>query len=147
MAVTVKTYGLFLQSMAEGRVAIGVDEMWAMLVTSAYVFNQNNHKFKSIVTGELTGSGYTPGGQKVTTSVSTYDSPTKTLKIPAGNLAWPTVTFSGAVGAVVYMKPSGFPENAMPLISYIAFGESISRSAQAFYINWPATGVLKLAVP
>jgi hypothetical protein len=147
MAVTVTQYGLFLQSLIEGRVVPAVDEMWVMLVTSSYTFNQHTHKFKSVVTGELTGSGYTAGGQKVTTSASVYDSPTKTLKIPAGNVAWPSVTFSGAVGAILYMKPSGFPENAMPLIAYISFGESISRSASAFYLNWPATGVLKLAVP
>jgi hypothetical protein len=147
MAVTVTQYGLFLQSLIEGRVVPGVDEMWCMLMTSAYSFNQHTHKFKSVVTGELTGSGYTAGGQKVTTSSSVYDSASKTLKIPAGNLAWPSVTFTGAVGAVLYMKPAGFPENAMPLIAYIAFGESVSRSAAAFYLNWPTTGVLKLSVP
>lgn len=147
MAVTVKNYGLFQQSLIEGRVNLLSDEVWCMLVTSSYVFNQDTHKFKSVVTGELTGSGYTPGGQKVTLTSSLYDSATNTLKVPAGNLAWPAVTWAGLVGAVLYVKRIDTAENAMPLISYIAFGESISRAAQAFYLNWPTTGVLKLVTP
>lgn len=147
MAVTVHPYGLFLQSLVEGRIATQVDEMWCMLVTSSYIFSPNAHKFKSVVTGEIIGSGYVAGGQKITTSTSLYDSPTKTLRIPAGNLAWPTVTFSGAVGAITYMKPAGFPDNAMPLVTYIDFGEVVNRVDQAFYLNWPSTGVLKLVAP
>lgn len=147
MAVTITTYGLFLQSLTEGRVATNSDELWCMLVTSGYVFNQHTHKFKSVVTGEIAGSGYTPGGQKVTTAPTAYDSPSKTLKLPAGNLAWPSVSFAGAVGAVLYFKSIGAAENAMPLYAYINFGESVSRDAQAFYLNWPTTGVMKLAVP
>jgi hypothetical protein len=147
MVAIVKPYGLMLQSLIEGRIVTDVDEMWCMLVTSGYVFNQSTHKFKSIVTNELIGSGYAPGGKKVTVSASVYDSPTKTLQLPAGNMAWPSVTFTGAVAAVLYMKPTGFPDNAMPLLYYIDFQESVSRTAEAFYLNWPATGVLKLAVP
>lgn len=147
MAVTITDYGLFTQSLIEGRVNLASDELWCMLVTSAYIFNQHTHKFKSVVVGEVIGSGYSNGGQKVTFSAPTYDSATKTTKVPAGNLAWPSVTFTGVVGAILYVKTPGFPENAMPLVSHMAFGESVNRSTEAFYINWPATGVMKLAVP
>jgi hypothetical protein len=147
MAVTVTNYGLFLQSLVEGRVNLASDEIWCMLVTNAYVFNQHTHKFKSVVTGELVGSGYTAGGKKVTFTAPTYDSASKSLSVASGNLAWPVVTFAGAVGAVVYSKPLGSTDGIMPLISYISFGEAIARTAQAFYINWPTTGVLRMLVP
>lgn len=148
MAVTVTTYGRFLESLFEGRVDVVNDEMWCMLVTSSYVFSQNSHKFKSIVVaGEVAGSGYTAGGQKITNSGTNYDTASKALTIPAGNLAWPSVTFSGVTGAVFYMKPDGLADSAMPLIRYINFGESISRSGEAFYLNMPASGVIKMTVP
>lgn len=147
MAVTVTQYGRMTESLLEGRISTIADEVWCMLVTSAYTFNKHTHKFKSVITGEVIGSGYAAGGQHVTTSALVYDSATSSIKLPSGNLAWPAVTFTGVVGAVLYMKPDGIPENAMPLLSYIAFGESVSRSTEAFYINWPTTGVIKLAVP
>lgn len=148
MAVTVTPYGLYMQSLWEGRINTLSDELWCMLVTSGYVFNQHTHKFKSVVSGEIAGSGYVAGGQKVTTSVSTYDSTTKTLKLPAGNIVWPSVSFTGAIGAVLYFKPVGVTvESAMPLYAFINFGESISRATQAFYLNWPTTGIMRATVP
>lgn len=147
MTVTPNVYGLFLQSLIEGRVNTTADPVWCMLVGSGYTFNQNTHKFKSVITGEITGSGYTAGGQRTTISTPVYNSPTKMLNIPAGNMVWPSVTWTGATGAILYMNPDGFPDSAKPLIAYMDFGGPVSRSAQAFYINWPATGILKLAVP
>lgn len=147
MAITPSIYGLFLESLIEGRVDVNADELWCMIVTSGYVFSQSSHKFKSVVTSELVGSGYSPGGQLVTTSQALYTSSNKTLSLPAGNLTWPSVVWTGATGAVLYMNPSGFPDNAKPLVAYIDFGGPQNRSDQAFYINWPSTGVLKLAVP
>jgi hypothetical protein len=147
MSVTPHVYGLFLQSLVEGRVNMVADPVWCMLVGSGYVFNQNSHKFKSVVTGELAGSGYTANGQHVTISTSNYDSTNRLLTIPAGNLVWPSVTWTGAKGAILYMNPDGFPDSAKPLIAYMDFGGPVDRSSQAFYLNWPATGILKLAVP
>lgn len=147
MAVTVTNYGLFLQSLVEGRVNLSVDELWTMLVGSGYAFNQHTQKYKSVVTGELVGSGYAAGGQKTTFSTPIYTSSTKILNVPAGNMAWPSVSFTGAVGAVLYVKKAGFAEDSWPLVSYMNFGESINRSNQAFYINWPTNGAMKLFVP
>jgi len=147
MAVTPTIYGLYLESLIEGRIDVRSDPMFAMLVTSAYTYNQHTHKFKSVITGEVIGSGYAAGGMEVTGLTPTYDSASKTLKLPAGNLSWPSVTWTGVVGAVLYMKPDGFPTNAMPLVGHINFGATIDKTSEAFYINWPATGVLKLAVP
>lgn len=147
MTVTPVVYGLFLESLIEGRVNTLADEMWCMLHTSAYTFNQNAHKFKSVVNGELTGSGYTAGGQLVTTATPIYTSTSKMLNLPAGNLTWPSVTWVGATGAILYMNPDGFPDNAKPLVAHVDFGGAVDRTAQAFYLNWAATGVLKLVLP
>lgn len=146
MAITPKLYGLFLESLLEGRVNFNADDIFCMIVTSTYVFNQNSHKFKSAVTGELVGSGYSAGGQLVTTSPPVFTSSNKTLSLPAGNVTWPSVIWTGATGAILYMNPSGFPDDAKPLVAYIDFGGPQNRTDQAFYINWPSTGILKLAL-
>jgi hypothetical protein len=146
MAIIPKVYGLFLESLVEGRINFDVDDLFCMIVTSGYTFGQNSHKFKSAVTNELVGSGYSAGGQLVTTSAPAYTSSNKTLSIPAGNVTWPAVVWTGAAGAVLYMNPSGFPDNAKPLVAYIDFGGPQNRTDQAFYINWASTGVLKLAL-
>lgn len=147
MAITPVIYGLFLESLVEGRVNVRSDPMFAMLVTNAYVFNQHTHKFKSVVSGEVIGSGYAAGGKEVTGLTPSYSSTTKILSLPAGNMQWNPVTISGVTGAVLYMKPDGFPTNAMPLVGYLNFNGSVSRSGTALYINWAATGACKLAVP
>jgi hypothetical protein len=147
MAVTITNYGRFSECLLEARVNLDVDELWTMLVTAAYTFNQHSQKFKNSVTGEVIGSGYAAGGQKVTFSAPVYESVGKLVRVPSGNLAWPAVTFTGVVGAVLYVKRIGAAENAMPLVSYMNFGETVSRSGEAFYLNWPTTGVLKVATP
>lgn len=148
MAITITDYGLFGQSLMEGRVNLNSDELWCMLLTSAYVFNQHTHKFRSVVNGELAGSGYTAGGKKVDFSAPSYDSATKTNKLVASNVVWPSVTWNGLTGAVLYVKPIGVTtDNNMPLVSYINFNQVINRVAQAFYLNMPTTGIFKLATP
>src|SRR5256885_9818663 len=124
MAIVAHPYGLFLESLVEGRIDVRSDPMFAMLVTNAYVFNQNTHKFKSIaVVGEIaTASGYVAGGKQVTGVTPTYSGVTKSLTMPAGNLSWPSVTFSGVVGAVLYMAPAGLGDAAKPLVAYIDLG-------------------------
>jgi hypothetical protein len=132
-------YGLFLESLVEGRINVRQDPMFAMLVTNAYVFNQNTHKFKSIATaGEIqAASGYVAGGKQVTGLLPTYTGATKQLTIPAGNIAWPAVSFNDVVGAVLYMAPAGLGDAAKPLVAYVDFEESVDRANQAFYLNWP----------
>jgi hypothetical protein len=139
MAIAAHPYGLFLESLVEGRINVRQDPMFAMLVTNTYVFNQNTHKFKSVaVTGEITASsGYVAGGAQVTGLLPTYSAANKNLTMPAGNLSWPSVSFTGVVGAVLYMAPAGLGDAAKPLVAYVDFGGAQSRTNQAFYINWP----------
>lgn len=148
MAVTYSNYGMFEQSLLEGRVNLQVDEIWCMLVTSGYSFSPHAHKFKSVISNELSGSGYVPGGKQVPYSAPTYDAGSKSTTVHASVSAWPVVTFTGATGAVLYLKPAGITtETAWPLIGYVGFGESINRASQAFYVNWPSTGIIKLTSP
>lgn len=146
MAVTPKAYGLFLQSLMEGRVDLINDPLMCMLVGTSYTPNQNTHKFKSIVIDEILGSGYTAGGKQVTGLQLTYEGVNKRLKITGTNLVWPSVTISNARYGVLYVA-SDLPITAQPLMGWVDFGEDVDRTDEPFAINWPATGIMTLAVP
>jgi hypothetical protein len=144
MAVSATPYGLFLQSLVEGRVNMSADQMKMMICTADYVPNPNTHKFKNSVNNEIVGSGYTP--KIVTGLVTTYATINKTLSIAAGNVSWPSVTWTGAKWGVLYMSPTGATASAMPLVGYVDFSTEQNRDNAPFYVNWPSGILMKLSV-
>jgi hypothetical protein len=147
MAVTFKAYGLFLQSILEGRVDLRTDPLMCMIVKSDYTPNQDTHKFRSVVTNEITGSGYVSGGKQVTGVSLSYTASTNALTIGGGNLVWPGVTWTGARYGVLYVAREGVPITAQPLVAYIDFGADVNRTDAPFYINWSVNGITSLSVP
>ena len=85
MAVTANLYGLFLQSLANKEIDLDTDVIKVMLCTSTYTPNQDTHRYKSSVTNEVTGTGYTAGGATLGTVAVTYDTATNTLKFDAAD--------------------------------------------------------------
>lgn len=148
MAVTPKAYGLMLNSLWEGRINLAIDPLMCMLVDADYTPNQDTHKFRSVVTNEIVASGYAGGGKAVTGVQLTYDMPNNRLTLSGGNMVWPAVTFPtpGPRYAVLYVG-SPLPATAQPLVAYIDFGENVAREDEPFYINWPPSGILTMAVP
>jgi hypothetical protein len=146
MAVTPVAYGLFLQSLWEGRIDLTVDPLMCMLVGDAYVPNQNTHKFRSIVIDEIVGSGYGAGGKQVTGVQLTYEMANKRLVLTGSNLVWPSVTIEDAAYGVLYVD-NGMPLTAQPLVAYVDFGELVDRTDEPFAINWPVAGIMTMAVP
>ena len=66
MAVTAHVYGLAQAGLMSKTIDLVNDAIKVMLCTSAYVPNQDAHQFKSDITGEVVGTGYTAGGQALT---------------------------------------------------------------------------------
>lgn len=138
-------YGKGLQGQwgttAANRVDWVTDTIKVMLSTSAYTPNQDTHQFKSDVTNEITGTGYTAGGVTLGTKSVTYDTATNEARLIAANAQWTTATFTARY-AVVY-KDTGTGSTS-PVICYIDFGSDQSVSAGTFTIAWDATGVAKV---
>ena len=74
MAVTGKLYGLWLRNILNGTITTDwdTDTIKVMLTTSLYTPDQDTHDFKNDVTNEVTGTGYTAGGQALTNKTVTY---------------------------------------------------------------------------
>ena len=115
---------LMADTIANGAYALAGATVRAMLVTSAYVPDQVNHKKRSDVTGEVTGAaGYTAGGQVVTVTASVnsglhYEN--FTVQSPQWSSA--SITARG----VVFYHSRGGAASADELISYLDFGMDVT---------------------
>lgn len=89
-----------LDNLARGTIDFDTDTFKAMLVTSGYAENKDTHEFRSDVTNEVTGTGYTAGGATVTVTV-TLDTVNDRIDISLGSLSLPTSTIT-ARKAVYY---------------------------------------------
>lgn len=142
MAVTAKLFGNFKLALAQKKIDLSSDDIRLMLTTTAP--NQDTWVYKSDVTGETSGTGYTAGGKTLTYSGVTrlaYNSSTNTVTFDAEDTSWPTSTLSAAYG-VLYSYTSGGSDSLRYLIGYIDFGGTVSTTAGTFQVVWNSSGVL-----
>jgi len=142
MAVTAKMYGLFLKSLANKEVDLDSDSLKVMLCTSSYVPNQDTHQYKSSVTNEVTGTGYTAGGATLGSVTVVYDAPSNTLTLDAADASWPTSTLTARYAVVYDSTPAS--DATRPLIAYVDFGADVSSTAATFTLAWDAAGIVTL---
>src|SRR4051812_18343644 len=101
------------------------DSLKLMLVDSTYTMNIDTNVFRSDVTGEVVGTGYTAGGISVGSVTGTVDTTNDRGDFTiAGSLTITTATIT-ARGAVLY-KPRGGASSADELIAYYDFGGNVS---------------------
>ena len=135
MAVTAYIYGPALQSMLNAEIDFDSDTIKAMLCSSLYVPNQDTHRYKSDVTNEASGAGYTAGGVTLTTKALTYNSASNTLVVDCDDPTWATVTVTARY--LVIYKDTG-TAGTSPLIMYVDFGIDVSATADQFKYTVPA---------
>lgn len=142
MAVTANVYGLFLKSLANKEIDLDSDAIKVMLCTSTYTPNQDTHQYKSSVTNEVTGTGYTAGGNTLTSLALTYTSGTNTLMFDAADTSWASSTITARYAVIYDSTPA--TDATRPLIAYVDFGADVSSSNAAFTITWDAAGIVTL---
>lgn len=138
MAVTAKMYGNALLKALNKEVNYITDTIKVMLCTSAYTPNQDAHIYKSSITGEVTGTGYTAGGATLTNKTMTYDGATNTIKLDADDVVWASSTITARY-AVIYDDTG--TDSTSTLLGYIDFGEDKISSAGDFKITWDTAGI------
>ncbi len=144
MAVTAKLYGLALQSAFNKEIDWDSDTIKVMLCTSSYTPDQDTHRYKSSVTNEVTGTGYTAGGATLTSPTFAYTSGTNTVTLDAADTSWANSTITARY-AVIYDATPG-TDATRPLIAYVDFGADVSSSAGTFQITWDAAGIFTVTV-
>jgi len=139
MAVTAHVYGQAPVKMLNKEIDYDTDTIKVMLCTSAYTPAQATHAYKSSVTNEVTGTGYTAGG--ATLASKTISSTSEVTTLDAADVTWSSSTITARY-AVVY--DSTGTDSTSALICYVDFGADVVSSGGNFVITWDAAGIVTI---
>lgn len=121
-----------LELWARGNIDFDTDTFKVLLTTSSYTENKDTHDFRDDVTNEVTGTGYTAGGNTATVTVN-LDTANDRLDITLGGTTWPSSTITAR--KAVYYKARGGASSADELIAVNDFGSDVVTSAGTFTLN------------
>jgi len=124
-------YNNFLGNLAAKAINVDTDTFKVMLVTSAYTPNVDTHANRSSVTNEITGTGYTGGGNTVNVT-ATLNTTNDRVDIVLPGTTWTTSTLT-ARGAVYYLSTGTAGTDL--LVCYIDFVTDKSSSADTFTLT------------
>lgn len=132
-------YNNFKKNLMNGNLDLDTNTFKCMLVTSAYIPNQDTHEFRSSVTNEVTGTNYTAGGVTLANKVVGVDTTNDRGEWDFDDPVWASSTIT-ARGAVIY-KDTGSAATDI-LVAYIDFGSDKSSSGGEFRLTINAEGFL-----
>lgn len=121
-----------LELWARGSIDFDTDSFKVMLTTSAYTEDKDAHDFRNDVTNEVSGTGYTAGGNTVTVTV-TLDTGNDRVDISLGGTTWPSSTITAR--KAVYYKSRGGLSSADELVAVNDFGSDVVSSSGTFTLN------------
>lgn len=137
---TTKTYGSLIGKAFNKEVDFDSDTIKVALVTSSYTPNQDTHDYwDDVATNEVSGTGYTAGGETLANKTVTYTSGTNVTKFDASDVSWASSTITARYAVIYDATPA--TNAAKPLIAYVDFGSDQSSSSGTFSIVWDAAGI------
>ena len=130
-------YNRALELWARGSIDFDTDTFKVLLVTSVYpaagdATAKDAHDFRDDLTNEVTGTGYTAGGNTVTVTV-TLDTANDRVDISLGGTTWPTSTITAR--KAIYYKSRGGAASADELVAINDFGSDVTSTAGTFTLN------------
>ena len=127
----------------EGGINLATDTVKVMLLTSTHVTDIDLDVFiDDVSANEVSGTGYTAGGQALTTKAVTQDNTNDLGKFDADDVTWATATITARF-AVIY-KDTGTASTS-PIVNIVDFGADRTSTGVDFVINWNANGILTLS--
>lgn len=140
MAVTAKVYGLALKSLGNKEIDLDTDTLKVMLCTSSYTPDQDTHQYKSSITNEVSGTGYTATGATLASVVVAYNTGTNVYNLDAADTVWSGSTITARYAVIYDSSPA--TDATRPLLAYVDFGADVISSAGTFTITWDAAGII-----
>ena len=139
-----KLYGNFLLKALNKEVDFDTDTIKVALLSSSYTPDQDAHDYyNDVSTYEVSGTGYTAGGNTLGSKTATYDSATNVIVLDAADTTWSSSTITARY-AVVYDSTGTSSTSA--LIGYVDFGSDQSSTNGNFTITWDSTGIVRITV-
>ena len=136
-----KLYGNFLLKALNKEVDYDTDTIKVALLTTP---DQDAHDYlNDVSTYEVSGTGYTAGGNTLASKTATYDSATNVIILDAADTTWASSTITARY-AVIYDSTGTASTSA--LIGYVDFGSDQASTNGNFTITWDATGIVRITV-
>ena len=140
-----KLYGQFLSQALNKEIDWDTDTIKVALLTNAYTPDQDAHNYyDDVVANEVTGTGYTAGGNTLANKTNSYNSATNVITLDADDTTWSSSTITARYAVVYNSSPA--TNATRPLIGYVDFGSDQSSSNGNFTITWDATGIVRITV-
>lgn len=114
------------------------DDIYVALYTSSLTPNIDTQTYRSDISGEATGSGYTAGGKILASKTITVDDTNNRAVADAADVQWTGLTTSFRY-LVVY-KYTGTPATER-LLAVHDLGSTQTIDGGVYDITWPASGV------
>lgn len=121
-----------------GEIDLTNDTIRCALVTSSYSPDKDAHHVYSDITNEVSGEGYSGGGEVLANKSFDVDDTNDRGEFDADDPSWNPSTIT-ARAAVIY-KDTG----TKTLIAYVDFGQDYSTNNADFTIEWDSEGILYL---
>jgi len=118
----------------------GAHDIKVALLSSSYTFNADHSYWSDVSSYEVSGTGYTAGGQSLNNKSVTKDNANDKAVFDADDVTWSNSTITARY-AVLY-------DNTLinkDLIACFDFGEDKSSSNGDFTIQWSANGILDIS--
>lgn len=125
-------YNSFFEDLARGAIDLDTDTFKVLATTSTYTENKDTHTKRSDVTNEITGTGYTAGGNTITFTI-TKDTANDRLDVTLTGTTWPSSTLTAR--KFVYYKSRGGASSADELIAVIDNGSDVTTSSGTLTLN------------
>ena len=124
-------YNSCLDDTVRGSIDFDTDTFKMMLVSSTYTAAKTHAK-RSDITNEVSGTGYTAGGNAAAVTV-TKDNSNNREDISFTITSWTTATITARAG-VIYKSRGGL-SSADELVGYVDFGSDVTSTAGTFAVT------------
>jgi hypothetical protein len=135
-------YGLSLEKMMIDTLgqSLEAETHKVLMVTDSETPNFDTHDFRADIAAEVSGTGYTLGGNTLTTTEITLAS--GLLTFDAADVSWPSSTIANAMAAVFYTNVGSAATDQLICLS--DFVSAASSSSGTFTIQWAAGGIFTI---
>lgn len=125
-------YNSCIRDAVVGSIDFDTDTFKMMLVTSTYSASKSHSK-RSDITNEVTGVGYTAGGNACSVSVAAVDNVNNDVEISFTVTSWTSATITARAG-VIYKSRGGLA-SFDELVGYVDFLSDISSTNGTFAVT------------
>ena len=144
MTITAELYSNYPLNLLNDSLSSMNNDIKVALLADTYTPAQETHtSWDDVSVDEVTGTGYSAGGQSLTSE--TITEATRVTTFDADNVSWTNSTIT-AMYAVIYDN-TPVDDVDKKLVGWIDFGENKSSENGTFEIQWDSAGILTFTVP